>query len=402
MNAWPSLLTRFSIGLILLSAWPALGENETASAQDGANSAKNLARLNCGAHIERVLPGGRVDTFVSPESGPNSPGALLLDDNTLSCPLALGDNTFIVSFPRISVLQRCAFIDRNAAAQGDFEVAVSNYRLGSKDSGWKSVVAATTFGKESIINVPMLAVEARYVRVTFRVKKEGHLSALALYGTPTLDGFSRIHAIKAETNFSIGSMSLVTHLEDTLNFNYANTYAEGRVVYVSSRGPSSPRCMIDDDASTAFAFSPDDSNPTVIVALASRQTLHRISALGSVPDGKVEVFLLDELASNPSDLGQARRIGNVASRSSAGEVVLNFEPQKARYIALRWHPEHRSNQKVNVAEIGIFGTVPLNIVNLSEDPSLYAQLSGPGEATQDVSNGLGTLAIPPEVPPVSP
>ncbi len=96
------MLKRFSIGLALLCAIQTAHSGEVAETQGGANSAKNLARLNCGAHIERILPGGRVDTFASANSATGSPGALLLDDSTLSCPLAVGDNTFIVTLPRIS------------------------------------------------------------------------------------------------------------------------------------------------------------------------------------------------------------------------------------------------------------------------------------------------------------
>ena len=401
MNPRRAPLSFVFVGLGLMLASRLLEADEIA-APGGANSAKNLARLNCGAHIERVLPGGRVDTFASADSATNSPGALMLDDNTLSCPLAVGDNTFIISLPRTSVLQRCAFVDRNSLAQGEFELAVSNYRLGSSDSGWKKVLQPTVFGKESIINVSMLGVEARYVRLTFHIKKEGHISALALYGLPTLASFSRVHAIKAQTDYSFGWLTLVTHLEDTLNFNYANQYANGRVVYVSSHGPNSPLCMIDDDATTSFAFAEDDPHPTVIVELADREMLHRISALAKTPDGQVDIYLLDDLATDPADLSRGRLIGNLTSKSRDGEIALNFDPQKARYVALRWKPDHGAHKAVDIAEIGIFGAVPLAIVNLSEDPSLYAQLSKPGESTIDLSTTLGTLAIPPAVKPISP
>jgi hypothetical protein len=144
MNPRRAPLSFVFVGLGLMLASRLLEADEI-SAQGGANSAKNLARLNCGAHIERVLPGGRVDTFASADSAANSPGALMLDDNTLSCPLAVGDNTFIISLPRTSVLQRCAFVDRNSLAQGEFELAVSNYRLGSSDSGWKKVLQPSVF-----------------------------------------------------------------------------------------------------------------------------------------------------------------------------------------------------------------------------------------------------------------
>lgn len=402
MNPWSVMPKAFALALGSFLLTNSLHASDLAPAQGGANSAKNLARLNCGAHIERILPGGRVDTFGGTGGPIGDSSALVLDDDTLSCPLAVGDNTFVITLPRISVLQRFAFVDRNAVAQGEFELAVSNYRLGSSDSSWKTVVRPTSFGKDSVITAPMLGVEARYVRLTFHVKKEGHLSALSLYGTPTLQGFARVNTFKAQTGYSFGAMTLVRHLEDTLNFNYANQYASGRIVYVSSTGANSPLCMIDDDATTSFSFLPDDPHPTVIIALSNREMLHRVSALTGMPDGRVDIYLLDELSTDPADLSRGRLIGSVTGHSADGKVALDFNSQKARYVAFRWTPEKKSNHGVTIAEIGIFGTVPMAIVNLTEDPNLFAELSRPGEGSQDFSNSLGTLANPPTVAPVSP
>ncbi len=304
-----------------------------------ANQAKNLARLNCGAHIDRILPGGKIVTFPDAPQNSGDPSTLLLDDNTLSCPLSLGDNVFVVTLPHISVLQRFAFINRNAAAQGEFEVAVSNYRLGSTDPAWTAVQRTTSFDQVRMINLPMLGVEARYVRLTFHVRKEGQLAALALYGIPTLEGFARVHTVQARTNFSIAALSLVTHLQDTLNFNYANQYAFGRVAYVSSSGPTSPSRMIDDDASTFFSFAPNDPQPTIVLALASQQKLHRITALSAISDARVEVYLLDRLETDPADLSHARLVGSTTTNSSDDTLGVDFPAQTARYVALRWVPE---------------------------------------------------------------
>lgn len=368
----------------------------------GTNQAKNLARLNCGAHIDRILPGGKIVTFAGGADNSSDPSTLLLDDNTLSCPLSLGDNVFVVTLPHVSVLQRFAFINRNAAAQGDFEVAVSNYRLGSTDPAWTSVQRTTPFDKERLINQPMLGVEARYVRLTFHVRKEGQLAALALYGIPTLESFARVHTVQAHTNYSLGTLTLVTHLADTLNFNYANQYAFGRVVYVSSAGAGSPSRMIDDDASTFFSFAPNDPNPTVIVALANRQKLHRVSALSGISDAQVEVYLLDEVGDNPGDLTHARLVGTATTAPDEDTLGINFEPQMARYVALRWIPKHRHQRPPVIAEVCAFGSVPLSVVDLGEQPDLFANAAKPGEGGQDFSNSLGTLASPPDINPISP
>jgi hypothetical protein len=369
---------------------------------EGANQAKNLARLNCGAHIDRILPGGKIVTFTSRTENSGDPSALLLDDDTLSCSLSLGDNVFIVTLPHISVLERFSFINRDATAQGEFEVAVSNYRLGSTDPAWTQVQRPAGFDQQRLINQPMPGVEGRYVRLTFHVRKEGQLAALALYGIPTLESFARIHTVQAHTDFSFGALTLVTHLQDTLNFNYANQYAFGRIIYVSSSGGTSPSSMIDDDASTLFAFAPKDPAPTVVLALANRQKLHRISALSGISDARVEVYLLDQIGENPGDLSHARLVGSATTATGDDTVAVNFAPQMAHYVALRWIPKQPLQQPPTVAEVSAFGTVPLTVLDLTEQPELFADAAKPGEGGQDFSNILGTLANPPEVNPASP
>lgn len=367
-----------------------------------ANKAKNLARLNCGAHIERVMPGGRVTTFAARPDSTGEPNALLLDDNTLSCPLAAGDNVFIVTLSHVATLQRLGFINRNGSARGEFDVAVSNYRLGSTDGAWNVVRNRTAFGKESVISLPLTAVEARYVRLTFHVDREGQIAALALYGIPTLEGFAREHVFRANTNFNIGSLKLVTPFEDTLHFNYANQYAQGHVVYVSSSGPESPSRMIDDDASTSFSFGTNDDHPTMVVELAGRQRLHRVSALSEGAGTSVQVYLLDELGSDPGDLSHARLVSSSATQTGDGIIRVDFDPQNARYIALRWNRSRGSHKPIEVAEIGVFGTVPISVVDLTEQPEMFAENSKPGEGSQDMSNSLGTLANPPAIGSTSP
>ncbi len=399
MNRRTIFCRAIALAVSVSTAFTAFGGN---NAEDDANQAKNLARLNCGAHIDRILPGGKIVTFTNGPANPADPSTLLLDDNTLSCALALGDNVFVVTLPHISVLQRFAFINRSGIAQGEFEVAVSNYRLGSTDPAWTSVQRPTAFDKERMINLPMLGVEARYVRLTFHVRREGLLAALALYGIPTLESFARGHTVQAHTNFSFGDLTLVTHLQDTLNFNFANQYAFGHVAYVSSSGVTSPSRMIDDDASTFFSFAPNDPRPTIVVGLASRQKLHRISALSAISDARVEVYLLDRLEAEPGDLSHARLVGSTTTNGTDEALAIDFQPQAANYVALRWYPKHPHNQTATIAEICAFGSVPLSVVDLGEQPDLLADASQPGEGSHDFSNSLGTLANPPDVKPASP
>jgi hypothetical protein len=367
-----------------------------------ANQAKNLARLNCGAHIDRVLPGGRVEAVPIAGDSNDNPAALVLDDNTLSCPLPVGENTFIVTLPHVSVLERFAFINQNAAGQGEFEMAVSNYRLGSNDPKWSAVQAPMRFGGQRLLNVVIPGVEAKYVRLSFHVRKEGRLAGVALYGSRTLASFAERHVLRAQTTFSLGALKLKTYPEDTLNFNYANQYARAQVAYVSSGSTTAASRMIDDDITTSFAFSAKDAHPTVIIALADRESLHRVSAIYEMKQGQIEVFLLNELGNDPGDLRGAKPIASVADRTADGKVAVNFDPRGAHYVALRWTPEKIPAKPIEVAEIAAFGTVPISVVDMGEAANSFADASKPGEGSHDFSNSLGTLAAPPVLAPVSP
>src|SRR5437588_11590222 len=103
----------------------------TIDAYDASDPAKNLARMNCGATIDLIGPDGRAVVVANKGS---SASALLFDDDTLNYPLSEGDATFIVSFPRISVLDRFTFVNENAAAAGEIKIAVSTYRLSANTS----------------------------------------------------------------------------------------------------------------------------------------------------------------------------------------------------------------------------------------------------------------------------
>ncbi len=90
--------------------------------------------MNCGAKIDYITPDGRLVAVPSANQKDSSPTALIMDDDTLSCPLQEGETTFIISFPKTSLLDRFTFVNENAAVQGEMRIAVSNYRLPGRQS----------------------------------------------------------------------------------------------------------------------------------------------------------------------------------------------------------------------------------------------------------------------------
>jgi hypothetical protein len=375
---------------------------EPVTAAEESNAAKNLARMNCGAKIDCSTPDGRLVAVLSAGEKNSSAAALIMDDDTLSCPLQEGETTFIISFPKTSLLDRFTFVNENAEVQGEMRIAVSNYRLPADSPKWTDVSGKTEFTNKRLFNLSMVGVEARYVKLSFHVEKGGRIAALGLFGGVSLEKFAnRQNGVIRIAN------TLTTHrLEDMLNFNFANLYAKARVVFVSSGAPAAARSMIDDDTMTVFHFAPSDPHPTVIVELAAQARLHRVSALYKMQAGQLDVYLLKELAENPGDLTGAKYISSVTDRDAEGKAAVDFDPQGARYVGLRWTSAEPDNARgFEMAEINAFGDMPLSMLNTSEVPDVYANNSTgmrlPGEGGPDFSNKLGTLAGLPVVPIVS-
>jgi hypothetical protein len=342
-----------------------------AAATDDSNAAKNLARMNCGAKIDWITPEGRVAAV--PKAGDNnsSATALLMDDDTLSCPLQEGNTTFIITFPKTSLLDRFTFLNENAAAEGEMKIAVSNYRLAPESPKWTEVNGNVAFSHKRLFNLSMVGVEARYVKLSFRVQKSGRIAALGLYGGESLKHFS------ARKQFiRVSNTTAMSRIEDTLNFNFANVYAHARVVFVSSGAPPSSHRMIDDDPTTAFQFAPSDPHPTAIVELSDWERLNRVSAVYKMETGRLDVYLLKELGSNPGELADAKPIASVTDAKAGGKAAVDFDPQGARYVALRWTPTTLDPKRgFEVAEISAFGDMPLAMLNTYEVPQVYASNS---------------------------
>jgi hypothetical protein len=356
---------------------------------DASNPAKNLARMNCGASIDLIGADGRIMVVTNKES---SPSALLLDDDTLNYALPEGDTTLVLSFPRTSILDRFTFVNENGLASGEMTVAVSNYRLPARSSKWIEVNSFTSFTGKRLINLSLAGTEARYVRLSFHVTKAGSIAGLGLYGGQSLQRF----AARQRGVIRVTNSAATRRLEDMLNFNFANLYARARIVFISSGSQENAKRMIDDDVITSFQFAPSDPHPTVIVALAERERLHRVSAVYKMEKGRLDVFILEDLGTNPGDLSSAKPVASVADTDGSGKAALDFDPHGARYVALRWTPaDETTTRGFEVAELSAFGEMPLSMLSTQEMPDVYA----------DNSIGLMSPPLvvqPPLLPLVSP
>jgi hypothetical protein len=361
----------------------------TVALEDSTNPSKNLARLNCGAAIALIGADGRIVTDTNQDSTAKT---LLLDDDTLSYPISEGDTTFLLSFPRVSALDRFTFVNENASAAGELKIWVSNYRLPANSSKWNEVNTGSSFTKRRLFDLSLLGIEARFVKLSFHVTKGGSIAGLGLYGGQSLQKFgARQRGVIRVTN-----NTATRRMEDMLNFNFANLYARARIVFVSSGVEEQAKRMIDDNVATAFQFAPADPSPTVIVELADRERLHRISAVYKMEKGRLDVFLLEDLKSNPGDLTGMTPVASVRDTDGAGKAAVDFDSHGARYVALRWTPaDANAPHGFEFAEVSAFGEMPLSMLSTQEVPDIYAD------------NSLGLMTPPlviqaPVLPLVSP
>src|SRR5207247_9550282 len=142
-------------------------------------------------------------------------------------------------------------------------------------------------------------------------------------------------------------------------------------------------------------FSSSDPQPNVIVELTGVEKLHRASAIYQMEGGRLELYLLNDLSGEGSELLSGKPLASMPNPPE-GKAVIDFEPRGARYIAFRWTRGKGAKGEFQVAELGAFGTSKLALLDLGQPPSFA--LSGfhmSGGGAPDFSNALGTLADPP-------
>lgn len=106
-------------------------------------------------------------------------GAIIVRDDTIRCPLREGEMTFIVSSPRNSSLDRVILVNENMSVRGELRIAVSNDKLSASSKKWIWVDGSIRFRCKRLFDLSLVGVEAKYVKLTFRIEREQPVGALA-------------------------------------------------------------------------------------------------------------------------------------------------------------------------------------------------------------------------------
>ena len=176
---WLQIILFLTLAASVMSAAPVSEDKD-------APEAENLAQMNCGAQIECIMPDGRAAIIAGRTWREENSTALIMDDDSISCPLQGGDTTFVIALPKVASIDRFTFVNENAAAHGELKIAVSNYRLPANSSKWTEVEGVIPFAGKRLFNLSMLGVEANYVRFSFHVEKEIRFAALGFDGEKSL------------------------------------------------------------------------------------------------------------------------------------------------------------------------------------------------------------------------
>ena len=220
----------------LFASFALLGSPFAADARNEGNEAKNLAQMNCGAVIECTTPDGKAAEVATASDLNEGAAALIMDDDTVSCPLKEGQTTFVIKLPAAFVLDRFTFVNENAAAAGELRISISNDQFPAASDKWVEVDGDVTFTNKRLFNLSMVGIEARYVKLAFNVRLAGRIAALGFYGEESMRSFSEraLHLVRAGSGSAAAKVTRVankTHgrrIEDSLNFDFANLYAATR------------------------------------------------------------------------------------------------------------------------------------------------------------------------------
>ena len=184
---------------------------------NAADPANSQNRMNCGAQIECVTPDGHLGRIARLDTKDPGATALIMDDDTVSCVLQEGETNFVIELPDVAVPDRFIFLNENRKAHGELKIAVSKRRLAPNSTDWKEVEGVIPFAHKRLFGVSLLGIEAKYVRLSFRVEKQPKQSATAKSDSADPD-----HSLTAAgTNGRTPAIFSSSALNDALNSTLA-------------------------------------------------------------------------------------------------------------------------------------------------------------------------------------
>lgn len=166
---------------------------------------------------------------------------------------------------------------------------------------------------------------------------------------------------------------------DADDVDVAKVQSGGQIILISSGQRPAGFHAIDDDRRTVFQFSNSDPRPTVIVKLNDTKPVHRVSVVPGSESQKIDVYLLDELPRDVVALNKIQPLASIVDLAVGSEASVDFAPQRARYVALRWTLAANATGPLRIAEISAFskGDSPQVTAALAATDPPVSLITGP-------------------------
>jgi hypothetical protein len=221
-----------SLAVALATAAPAIYAE---SRPEGPVATDELTRMNSGARIECITPDGQTGHVAKLPAPDPGAAVLIMEDDTVTCLLQEGETAFVVELPTSRLLDRLTFLNENAHARGELKIAVSNERLKAESTNWVEVEGVVPFSHKRLFGVSLIGIEAKFIRLSFRVEKPGRIEAFPKAARDPAE--TTAATVEDEQIFATSA------LEDALNSKFAKLHARESVRLTASAasvGPLSP------------------------------------------------------------------------------------------------------------------------------------------------------------------
>ncbi len=374
---------------------------------------ENLARYHFGADVKASPESASLAKLQLSSNGQDqntAAAALLCDDPTTGYRLPAGASSILVSLPNIENIQSISFL--NEGTQGEMAIAISNADVPENSPEWRRIESSAL--AQGAVATKIGPGEAKYVKLSFKIKQAGRIAAFGVYATPALSDFTMPRPRKVSFEGNSESFALI-------NFNFSDVHAKARALYVSSGDVNRVNAMIDDQPATSYQFAHDDASPTAVIDLGRERNLSRLAATYASQAGSVDFYVLNQLPAGTSDdsnaaeanvqqianVGQGadlppslkiseaafaglKPVGSVVS-TGEGRASVNFPEVAGRYVMLKWHPAV-SGEAFSIAQVAAFG--PAKRSGAPGDQATYVQ--GDGKTSFDGKDILDNKDIPAE------
>lgn len=145
---------------------------------EDVRDAENREAAKRRAQIECTTPDGRVsEVAIASEQNKSAP-AMMMNDETLTCPLQEGETTFVIKLLGTFRLDHFTLVNENGRAAGHLKIFVSDRKLPASSNEWRAVDGNVTFNHKRLFNLSMIGVEARYVKLAFHVRQGEGIEAV--------------------------------------------------------------------------------------------------------------------------------------------------------------------------------------------------------------------------------